>query len=144
MLPGCHVESMPASSMSKHRDEILFGSPHEVEAILRREGLNHFFISTRIPIMDVLQCTPLFSPDTVQSHLDVVWTDGADVLLTWKGQGGERLSGEWLEKYRKALKPNRHLPDCGDGGPTFGVIGWRVLAEVRNGKRWGAEIALPK
>jgi hypothetical protein len=144
MLPGCHVESMLSSSMSKHRDEILFGSPENAEQILQREGLNYFFISTRIPIREVLQCTPLFSPDTIQSYLDVVWTDGTDVLLTWKGQGGERLSGEWLEKYRKAIKPNRYLSDCGNEGPIFGVIGRRVTNEVTKGRRWGAEIALPK
>jgi hypothetical protein len=144
MLPGCHFESLLASSMSKHREEILFGSPEEAEQILRREGLNYFFISTRIPILEVLQCTPLFSPDTMQNHLDIAWTDGTDVLLTWKGQGGERLSGEWLEKYRKAIKPNRYLADCAAEGPTFGIVGRRVLAELRKGKRWGAEIALPK
>lgn len=144
MLPGCHFESLLVSSMSKHREEILFGSPETAEQVLRREGLNYFFISTRMPIMDVLQCTPLFSPDTIQSHLDVVWTDGTDVLLTWKGQGGERLSGDWPEEYRKVLAQTRHPFGCGDEGPTFGVIGRGVLAEIRKGKRWGAEIALPK
>jgi len=144
MLPGCHVESMPASSMSKYRADILFGPPKEVERILRREGLDYFFISTRIPIREILQCTRLFSPDTIQNHLDVVWTDGTDVLLTWKGQGGEPLSREWLEKYWQAIKPNRYLSDCGNGEPAFGVIGRRVADEVAKGRRWGAEIALPK
>jgi hypothetical protein len=144
MLPGCHFESLLASSMSKHREEILFGPPENAEQVLRREELNYFFISTRIPVLEVLQCTPLFSPDTIQSHMDVVWTDGSDVLLTWKGQGGERLSGAWLDKYRKALKPNRYLSDCGNDGPLFSVIGRRVANEVAKGRRWGAEIALPK
>jgi hypothetical protein len=144
MLPGCHVESLPASSMSKHRGEILFGPPQEAEQILRREGLNYFFISTRIPIRDVLQCTALFSPDTMQGHLDVAWTDGTDVLLTWKGHGGQRLSGEWIDKYRKAIQPNRYLPDCGGEGPTYGALARRVANEVMKGSRWGAEIALPK
>jgi hypothetical protein len=76
--------------------------------------------------------------------MDVVWTDGSDVLLTWKGQGGERLSGAWLDKYRKALKPNRYLSDCGNDGPLFSVIGRYVANEVAKGRRWGAEIALPK
>src|SRR5258708_760195 len=96
MLPGCHFESLFVSSMSKRREEILFGPPENAERVLRREGLNYFFISTRLPVRDVLQCTPLFSPDTIQRHLDVAWTDGADVLLTWKGRGGEPLSRDWL------------------------------------------------
>jgi hypothetical protein len=145
MLPGCHFESVFASSMSKHREEILFGPPEHAEQILRREGLNYFFISTGIPILDVLQCTPLFSPDTIQNHLDVVWTDGRDVLLTWKGQGGERPSPEWLERYRKAVTPpSWYLSDCTNEGTNFGGIGRRVASEIAKGKRWGAEIPLPK
>jgi hypothetical protein len=144
MLPGCRFESLLASSMSKHRGEILSGPPESAERLLRREGLDYFFVSTRVPIVDVLQCTPLFLPDTIQGHLDVVWTDGTDVLLTWKGQGGERLSGDWLDKYRKAFARTRHLFGCGDEGSSFGAIGQRVSAEIRKGKRWGAEIPLPK
>jgi hypothetical protein len=82
MLPGCHFESLLVSSMSKHREEILFGPPERAEEVLRREGLNYFFIST--------------------------------------------------------------LFGCGDEGTTFGAIGRRVAAEIRKGKRWGAEITLPK
>ncbi len=144
MVPGCQFESLLVSSMSKHREEILFGPPENAQQVLRHEGLNYFFVSTRMPIMDVLQCTPLFSPDTIQSHLDVAWTDGTDVLLTWKGEGGKRLSGDWLEKYRKALTQTQHLFDCGDGGSTFAAAGRAVSAEIKKGKRWGAEIALPK
>jgi hypothetical protein len=144
MLPGCHFESLLASSMSKHREEILFGPPQSAEQVLRREGLNYFFISTSMPILDVLQCTPLFSPDTIQNYLDVVWTDGRDVLLTWKGQGGERLPPEWLERYRKAVTPHWYLSDCVNGDSNFGGIGRRVASEVAKGKRWGAEISLPK
>ena len=96
-------------------------------------------------MLDVLQCTPLFSPDTIQNHLDVVWTDGRDVLLTWKGQGGERPSPEWLERYRKAVTPpNWYLSDCANEGTNFGGIGRRVASEIAKGKRWGAEIPLPK
>jgi hypothetical protein len=144
MLPGCHFESLLASSMSKHREEILFGPPENAEQVLRREGLNYFFISTRIPILEVLQCTPLFSPDTMQSYLDIVWTDGTDVLLTWKGQGGDALSWEWLEKYREAIKPNRYPSGCGSEGPTYGIIGRRIADDVAKGRRWGTEIPLPK
>lgn len=142
MLPGCHVESFSASSMSRHREEILFGPPEAAERILRREALNYFFISTRMPILDVLQCTPLFSPDTIQNYLEVVWTDGRDVLLTWKEQGSDRISPEWLERYRKAIASTGPLFDC--AGTDFGTIGRRVAGEVAKGGRWGAEIPLPK
>jgi hypothetical protein len=144
MLPGCRFESLLVSSMSKHREEILFGSPENARQILHREGLDYFYISTRLPLLDVLQCTPLFSPDTIQNYLDVIWTDGRDVLLTWKGQGGERPSSEWLERYRKAVTPSQYLPDCANERTSFAAIGRRVASEVAKGKRWGAEIPLPK
>jgi hypothetical protein len=144
MLPGCRFESLFASSMSRHRDEILSGPPANAGQLLRREGLDHFFISTRIPIYDVLQCAPLFSPDTLQSHFDVVWTDGRDVLLTWRGQGGELLSTEWLDRYRKAVAAGSHLSDCTNDGTNFAGIGRHVAREVAKGARWGAEVPLPK
>ena len=130
--------------MSRHRAEILFGSPQDAERILRREGLNYFFVSTRLPIFDALHCTPVFSPDTMQRYLDVVWTDGADALLTWKRRGGDALPREWVEKYRKAVTPNRHLSDCGSEGPRSGLVGRRIAAGVAEGARWGADIPLPK
>ena len=144
MLPGCRFESLFASSMSRHRDEILSGPPENAERLLRREGLDYFFIPTRIPIYDVLQCAPLFSPDTLQSHFDVAWTDGRDVLLTWRGQGGERLSTEWLDQYRKAVAVGSHLSDCTNAGANFAGIGRRVAREVAKGARWGSEVPLPK
>jgi len=144
MLPRCHYESLFASSMSKHREQILFGLPESAQHILRREGLDYFFISTRLPVQDVLHCTPLFSPDTILNYLDAVWTDGRDVLLTWKGRGGEALSPEWLEMYRKAVTSSQYLSDCTNERTNFGIIGRRVASEVEKGKRWGAEIALPK
>ena len=40
--------------------------------------------------------------------------------------------------------PNWYLSDCGDEGTNFGGIGRRVASEIAKGKRWGAEIPLPK
>jgi hypothetical protein len=73
-----------------------------------------------------------------------VWTDGRDVLLTWRGQGGERLSTEWLDLYRKAVAPGSYLSDCTNEGTNFAGIGRRVAREVAKGARWGSEVSLPK
>ena len=58
-----HVEALYARRSCSAR-------PQSAERILRREGLDYFFISTRIPVQDVLQCTALFSPDTIQNHFE--------------------------------------------------------------------------
>ena len=88
--------------MSVQRADILFGSADTARAPFN-DGLNYFFISTYLDIRDPLICTPLFSPDTISEHFGVQWTNGTDVLLTWKGPGTE-LSAEWVETYRATLK----------------------------------------
>ena len=144
MVPGCRIESHLSSKMSAHRAEILFGSADVAKATLRREGLNYFFISTYLDIRDPLICTPLFSPDTIRDHFGVKWTNGADVLLTWKGPGIEPLSGEWVDRYRADLKPGPFTPLCTGKGPDFSYQGLLVHDEVLKGRRWGTEIEQPK
>jgi hypothetical protein len=144
MAPGCRVESHLSSKMSVQRADILFGSAETAKTALQRDGLNYFFISTYLDIRDPLICTPLFSPDTIAEHFGVQWTNGTDVLLTWKGPATEPLSAEWIDKYRATLKASPYTPSCVGNGPAFSYFGRRVHDEVVKGKRWGAEIAQPK
>jgi hypothetical protein len=143
MIPGCRVESHLSSKMSARRAEILYGSPDVARQVLQSEGLNYFFIATRLDIRDPLICTPLFAPDTISEHMGVKWTDGTDALLTWKGPGVAPLSAEWVDKYRATLKASPHTPDCTGRGPPFSYIGRRVHDDVVKGKRWGREIEQP-
>jgi len=144
MIPGCRVESHLSSKMSARRAEILYGPPEVAKDVLQGEGLNYFFIATRLDIRDPLICTPLFAPDTIREHMGVKWTDGTDALLTWKGPGVAPLSAEWVDKYRATLKASPHTPDCTGNGPPFSYIGRRVHDDVVKGKRWGREIEPPK
>jgi hypothetical protein len=144
MLPGCRVESHLSSKMSARRAEILYGSPEVARQVLQSEGLNYFFIATRLDIRDPLICTPLFAPDTIRDYMGVKWTDGTDALLTWKGPGVAPLPAEWVDKYRAALKASPHTPDCTGNGPAFSSVGRRVHDDVLKGKRWGRDIEQPK
>jgi hypothetical protein len=144
MIPGCRVESHLSSKMSARRAEILYGSPDVARQVLQSEGLNYFFIATRLDIRDPLVCTPLFAPDTISEHMGVKWTDGTDALLTWKEPGVAPLSDEWVDKYRATLKGSPYSPDCTRSGPPFSYIGRRVHDDVVKGKRWGREIEQPK
>ena len=144
MVPGCRVESHLSSKMLVDRASVLFGTAEVAKEALQHAGLNYFFISTYLDIRDPLICTPLFSPDTIRDHLGVKWTDGTDVLLTWKGPGIEPLSAQWVDKYRATLKASPHTPSCEGNGPDFSYYGRRVYEEVKKGKRWGAEIAQPR
>jgi len=144
MVPGCRAETILSSKMSANRAEILFGSADVARAALQRDGLNYFFISTFLDIRDPLICTPLFSPDTIRDYMGVKWTNGGDVLLTWKGPGTEPLSAEWVDRYRAIFKTTSYTPDCSGEGPPFSAVGKRVHDDVMKGKRWGWEIEPPK
>jgi hypothetical protein len=144
MLPGCQVESHLSSKMSARRAEILYGPPDVARQILHDEGLDYFFIATRLDVRDPLICTPLFAPETIRQYMGAKWTDGSDALLTWKGPGVAPLSEEWVEKYRAALKASPHTPDCTGNGPPFSYIGRRVYEDVMKGKRWGRDIQPPQ
>jgi hypothetical protein len=144
MVPGCRAETILSSKMSARRADILFGSPDVAREALQRDGLNYFFISTFLDIRDPLICTPLFAPDTIRDYMGVKWTNGPDVLLTWKGPGTEPLSAEWVDKYRAIFKTTPYTPDCSGDGPAFSVVGKRVHDDVVKGKRWGWEIEPPK
>ena len=144
MLPGCRLETHISSIMTARRAEILYGSPEMAQQILHDEGLDYFFIATRIDIRDPLICTPLFAPDTISKYMGAKWTDGSDALLTWKGPDVGPLSEEWVEKYRAALKSSPHTPDCTGAGPPFSYIGRRIHEDVMNGKRWGRDIVRPQ
>lgn len=144
MLPGCRVESHISSKMSARRADILYGPPEVARQILHDEGLDYFFIATRLDIRDPLICTRLFAPDTISRYMGAKWTDGVDVLLTWKGPDVAPLTEEWVEKYRAALKASPHTPDCTGNGPAFSYIGRRVHDDVLKGKRWGSDIERPQ
>ena len=143
MVPGCRIESHLSSRMAIDRTAILAGTAEQAKAALQREGLNYFFISTYLDIRDVLICTPLFSPDSIGNYLGVKWTNGPDVLLTWKEAGVEPLSPEWIGRYRSKILEGSHTPVCTGNGPEFTFFGRQVADEVAKGKRWGSEIAKP-
>lgn len=144
MLPGCRLESLYSSSMTTHRSEVYFGSPAVARDILRREGLNYFFISPLLSGRDVLQCAPLFAADTLADHFDFQWTDGTEALLTWKGDGTAPLTAQWVATYREATKPNDFTGPCEPAKPYFMEWGRQLAEAVAKGKRWGLEVPLPK
>jgi len=136
MLPGCHPEGLYWSTMTKHRTDVLFGSPEVARATLQRDGLNYFFIPTEI--RDIARCSPLFAADTLADYFDFQWTDGAEALLTWKGQGTAPISKQWIEKYGEATKQEFCV-----GVHYFKMAGRALSEAVAQGKRWGWEVPLP-
>ena len=142
MLPGCKLESMYSSSMTKHRTEVYYGPPEVARDILRREGLNYFFVSPLLRSVDILQCSPLFSADTLADYFDFQWTDGTEALLTWKGEGTAPLTKQWVAAYRETTKPSEIVAACEPAKPYFMEWGRQLTDAVAKGKRWGLEVPL--
>ena len=104
MLPDCRIESYQSYRLSPSMDVVYFGEPLEAKKILQHEGLNFFFFSKILQIPDPLPRSNLFSPQNINRHLGIVWTDGDNTLLTWKEQSAMPIDENWLSEYKKSIE----------------------------------------
>jgi hypothetical protein len=141
MLPDCHVDGFGHFRLSPRAPEVYWGAPDQARDVLRSAGLDYVFVSWDMQVRDPLPCTTLFSPDHIADYLGVRWTDGTSTLLTWLGPGVARLSPEWIAKYRAHAGDAISYARCDDSSLWAG--GRKVHEQVMQGKRWGAEVALP-
>jgi hypothetical protein len=141
MLPDCHVDGFGHFRLSPRAPEVYWGAPDRARDVLRSAGLDYVFVSWDMQVRDPLPCTTLFSPDHIADYLGVRWTDGTSTLLTWLGPGVARLSPEWIAKYRAHAGDAISYARCDDSSLWAG--GRKVHEQVMQGKRWGAEVALP-
>jgi len=102
LLPDCGVETRISFRMTKRPLDVFFNNAERAKLTLQAEGLNYFLITNSLEISDSLTRTDLFSPNNISKHLQVVWTDGDSVLLTWPGNNTKPISKEWLKSYQKA------------------------------------------
>jgi hypothetical protein len=116
MLPECNVQGIMSFRFSSSWQTVFFGSPDEAVAALKSEHLNYFFFSGELGMQDVVPFAPMFSPDQIDRHLAVRWTDGVSYLLTWPGPDTTPIGPEFLAAYRKSVAENaQHMPfDSGE------------------------------
>ena len=134
MLPGCHFESVFASSMSKHREEILFGPPEHAEQVLRREGIELLLHFNRHPCAGRVAVHAAVlaghDPEPFGCRVDR-W---ARCVAHLEGTGRRTSIPGVAQRYRKAVTPpNWYLSDCANEGTNFGGIGRRVASEIAKG-----------
>jgi hypothetical protein len=138
MLPHCRAETFYSFILSPRLLDLLAGSAEQDRAILRGEGLDHFFFTTAMPIQDVLPLLAPFMPDRIADYLGVEWTDGTSYLLTWLGPGVTPLSREWVARYRNAVETAPDMPT------HFPLALMRQLREqLRAGPHRGSDLELP-
>lgn len=99
MLPDCYMEGFHSFSFTRHPLEVYFGAPAVAKKVLQSENLNYFFIAGELSLEDMLPFTPLFSPLNISENFGVAWSDGKDVLLTWKEQAVRPIDSVWLTHY---------------------------------------------
>jgi hypothetical protein len=103
MLPDCRVETFHSFTLTRHPDQVLFGTAEEAKRALQDYGLNYFLFSAEDAITDPLPLSVLFHPDHIAEHFGIRWTDGTTSLLTWKGPDTAPLDEAWVATYRTAV-----------------------------------------
>jgi hypothetical protein len=118
MLPNCNIIRPTTHRFGKSWKTIYDynnGTIEEVKASLKTEGINYFFISFEIPFWAKQHSDKLFNPDVLEKELEIVWTDGENYLLSWKGNGGYKITPEFIirfkEKYWENALPPSLRPD---------------------------------
>ncbi len=99
MLPDCQMEGFSSFSFTKHPLDVYFGNPTMAKKALQSEQLNYFFIANELRMEDMLPLSPLFSPEHISDNLGVVWSDGDNMLLTWKESAARPIDSVWLAHY---------------------------------------------
>ena len=106
MLPDCHVVSWHNTRTIPDFDVVLFGTPEEAIAAIKRTGINYFFYSTELGgpnfgISSPIILSPIFAPDAISTYFGVKWSDGTSYLLTWRDQSEKPLDAAFLDIYRR-------------------------------------------
>ena len=120
MLPNCNFQGHASFIFSPQWPAVYFGTPERAQAVLRAEGLNFFFFSKEMPIVDPIVYAPLFSPDNIGKYLAVQWTDGTSYLLTWRGLNTQLVDENFLAAYRYRAQTNRL---------KFDAHAWKQIAD---------------
>jgi hypothetical protein len=113
MLPECNVQGFQSFRFSPSWQTVLLGSPEDTEKALRAEGLDNFFFSSELGMQDILPLVPMFSPDQIDRHLGIRWSDGTSYLLSWRSAETTALTPAFLAQYRKSVSTNNASFDPG-------------------------------
>jgi hypothetical protein len=107
MLPNCNVQKYMSARFSPSWQTVYFGQPDEAVRALRSEGLNYFFFSAELEMLDPLPLTPVFSPAMIDKFLAIRWTDGTSYLLSWPGPDTRPIDQKFLTAYASARNSPR-------------------------------------
>jgi hypothetical protein len=131
MLPDCHELHWHDTRTVPDFQTVLFGTPDEAVAAIKRAGIDYFFYSTELAdlpdgISSPIVVAPIFSPDAIAQYFGVKWTDGTSYLLTWRDRGERPLDAAFLATYRRQVE---NAPVA----RSFPLADWRsVFAHFRD------------
>ena len=127
MLPDCRVLRWDDTRTVPEFETVLFGTPDEAVAAIKRAGIDYFFYSTELAdlsngISTPIILSPIFAPDAIAQYFEIKWSDGVSYLLTWHGRGGRPLDGAFLAAYRRQVTK-------APIGMSFPIAAWRSVFE---------------
>jgi hypothetical protein len=118
--PDREVVTFVSYALGRRWHEIMFEPPGRARDALQQQGLDYFLVDLNEEFMDIMQYSPLFSPENIAESLQVAWEEGDVYLLTWPGPGTRPLPGSFLARYRCILAQTA-LPAL--GASTVGLAG---------------------
>jgi hypothetical protein len=109
MLPDCRVLTWDNTRTVPDFQTVLFGTPDEGMAAIKRAGIDYFFYSTELAelpsgIATPIVLSPIFAPDAIAQYFVIKWSDGTSYLLTWADRSERPLDPSFLAAYRRQIK----------------------------------------
>lgn len=96
-FPASGMISEPLHSLGPHYLGMIFSSPDKAEKLLRAHGMNYFHVSLDAALFSGLAFSQLFRADQLQNHFKVLYRQGRQFILTWRGDSAEPLPDELVD-----------------------------------------------
>ena len=127
MLPDCHEVAWTSTRTVPDFDTVLFGTPDEAVAAIKRAGINYFFYSTELAelsngISTPIVLAPIFAPNAIAQYFGIKWSDGTSYLLTWRAESERPLDESFLATYRRQVAK-------APISTSFPIADWRSVFE---------------
>src|SRR5258708_6318078 len=94
LIPRNKVIQNYQSILSPGYPVLLFGSVQDSDAVLKRLGVNYFYVLKQNAEFWGPAFGPSFTADRLAANFDIFWESDEAYILTWRGQGIRPVSSD--------------------------------------------------